>query len=301
MNPELLKKLRAMFTGANMPTDAARVAQVENSGSQSGSALEEARRHVTPWAHEPARRLYTSPTADSLFRITGVPSFLDDLWSRQFAGTYQRNLHNDPDQKAILAQLYNTWHTASINRGMSDDERARRKADLDSALKRLEERYPDHMTVDPDAPAIDYSPNRNRVDARGTLLHEGAHRMQAKLHPAMRGYRDRSEEEADMFASVFDFLSKTGTPADTANAEERLLDIARKYYETPNGPKMDSSRRFRDVEGGLKPMAREILADESRVFRGHPLRQMFGLQPEPRPVPVSSEEFLARLNQFKRQ
>jgi hypothetical protein len=233
--------------------------------------------------------------------MTGVPSFLGDSWSGGSGGAvgeYFRNLHRRPEQKDAIAEIYDY---AASRWGLSDDERARRRADLDSAMKRLEGEYPDYIAMDPDAQAVDYSPNKNRRDTRSTLLHEGAHRMQAKLHPAMRGYRGRSEQEADMFSNVFDFLSKTGTPADTANAEERLLDIARGYYETPNGPKMNPLRRYMAMEGELKPMAREILADESRVFRGHPLRQMFGLQPEPRPVPVSSEEFLARLNQFKRQ
>lgn len=240
MNPELLQKLRALFTSGNMPADATRVAQADNSGSRYGSATSAARGNTVPGTNKKIADLFASPTADSAFRMVGVPGSLGDRTTPGSAGVYV------PRADYI---------------GMSGAE------------------------------AQDYK--ERPMSDRMTLLHEAAHRMQYK-EPERRpmpgsGFPFYGEEtEADLFARVFDFLSKTGNPADTANAKERFKNVAQDYFGSSS---LDSRR-------ATSQLAKTMLADKSRVFRGHPLRQMFGLYPEQQPVPVSAEEFAGR---FKRK
>ena len=282
--PDLLALLRGAFA-----PDATAAPRPQFPTQQSGMAAREAATRMFPGTDPGSAELMTSPAADSLYRMVGVPSMLGSLAPSRVAGAYMSSIPEEYKQQ-FEDRLY----------GSGEFE----PGDYLEVSKALENKQSDYLAARAGADGVDYSPQRALVDDRTVLLHEGGHKYARDVRDKLTG-RQR-EERADVFAKVFDLLSKTGTPQDTAQWKEKLKTIARDYPAT-RGEYMQDSLAQRGVresadritsadlirrlkgtqaspEDNAMAMAKEMLAHPSQVFYGHPLRKAFGLR-EQAPIP----------------
>lgn len=287
-DPRKRSDLLALLRGAFAP-DATAAPRPQFPTQQTGVATREAATRMFPGTEPEPAELMTSPAADSLYRMVGVPSMLGDLGPSDAAGVYM----------PFMSERYRKqFQDRFDNYGTAGPE------DYPKVYRALQNKQSDYLGVGVDAGGVDYSPQRAPVDDRTALLHEGGHKYDQRIFKDLSS-RGR-EQRADVFAKVFDLLSKTGTPQDTAQWKEKLKTIARDYPAT-RGEYMQDSLAQRGVresadritgadlirylkgtqaspEDNAMAMAKEMLAHPSQVFYGHPLRKAFGLR-EQAPIP----------------
>jgi hypothetical protein len=282
--PDLLALLRGAFA-----PDATAAPRPQFPTQQSGVAAREAATRMFPGTEPEPAELLTSPAADSLYRMVGVPSILGDLGPNGAAGVYV----------PFMSERYRKqFQDRFDNYGTAGPE------DYPKVYRALQNKQSDYVGVGVGAGGVDYNPQRTPADDRAVLLHEGGHKYDQHIFKDLS--KRGSEQRADVFAKVFDLLSKTGTSQDTAQWRERLKAIAGDYPVTggiykqnplaQRGVRESSERatiadlirqlkgRAASPEDNAMAMAREMLAHPSQVFYGHPLRKSFGLR-EQAPIP----------------